>query len=186
MAPPHGINAHLFKWLVASCVLDSVGAVRPFTAPAPSPTTCARTVEFEAMEQRQAAEASVAAAAIAAAIAASERAAELHAAEVVAMEERRCKVTLKIEARLSALSPTLHNYHPLMPIPICSHGTCQLCAALNASQECAPYKDAMCLTINQPFFSALICGQCLNNVDGKADYNSCFEIGGSQMEDDTP
>ena len=100
MAPPHGINAHLFKWLVASCVLDCVGAVRPFTAPAPSPTTCARTVEFEAMEQRQAAEASVAAAAIAAAIAASERAAELHAAEVVAMEERRCKVTLKIEASL--------------------------------------------------------------------------------------
>ena len=61
-----------------------------------------------------------------------------------------------------------------------------MCAALNASQECSPYKDAMCLTINQPFFSALICGQCLNNVDGKADYNSCFEIGGSQMEDDTP
>jgi len=44
----------------------------------------------------------------------------------------------------------------------------------------------MCLTINQPFYVAFICGQCLNNVHGEADYSSCFEIGGSQMEDDKP
>ena len=42
----------------------------------------------------------------------------------------------------------------------------------------------MCLTISQPFYAAFICGQCLNNVHGKADYSSCFEIGGSQMESD--
>ena len=42
----------------------------------------------------------------------------------------------------------------------------------------------MCLTIDKPFYTALICGQCLNNVHGKADYSSCFEIGGSQMESD--
>jgi len=44
----------------------------------------------------------------------------------------------------------------------------------------------MCLTINKPFYTALICGQCLNNVHGQADYGSCFEIGGRQMEDDKP
>ena len=44
----------------------------------------------------------------------------------------------------------------------------------------------MCLTIDRPFYAALICGQCLNNVHGKADYSSCFEIGGSQMEADKP
>ena len=44
----------------------------------------------------------------------------------------------------------------------------------------------MCLTINKPFFTALICGKCLDNVHGKADYSSCFEIGGSQMEADKP
>ena len=44
----------------------------------------------------------------------------------------------------------------------------------------------MCLTISQPFYAALICGQCLNNVHGKADYSSCFEIGGRQMEADKP
>ena len=44
----------------------------------------------------------------------------------------------------------------------------------------------MCLTISQPFYAALICGQCLNNVHGKADNSSCFEIGGSQMEADKP
>ena len=44
----------------------------------------------------------------------------------------------------------------------------------------------MCLTINQPFYAALICGQCLNNVHGKATNSSCFEIGGSQMEADKP
>ena len=66
-------------------------------------------------------------------------------------------------------------------------GTCQiLCAALNASQECSPYRDSMCLTINQPFYAAFVCGQCLNNVHGNADYSSCFEIGGSQMEADKP
>ena len=56
----------------------------------------------------------------------------------------------------------------------------------SSSQECSPYKDSMCLTINKPFYAALICGQCLNNVHGQADYSSCFEIGGSQMEDDRP
>ena len=44
----------------------------------------------------------------------------------------------------------------------------------------------MCLTIDKPFFTALICGKCLNNVHGKADYSSCFEIGGSQMKADKP
>eukprot|EP00964_Phaeocystis_antarctica_P082188 scaffold51515_cov76-Phaeocystis_antarctica.AAC.2 len=61
-----------------------------------------------------------------------------------------------------------------------------MCGSQHVSQECAPYKDSMCLTISQPFYAALICGQCLNNVHGKTDYNSCFEIGGSQMEDDKP
>ena len=44
----------------------------------------------------------------------------------------------------------------------------------------------MCLTIDKPFYTAFICGQCLNNEEGQADDNSCFEIGGSQMEDDKP
>ena len=44
----------------------------------------------------------------------------------------------------------------------------------------------MCLTINKPFYAALICGQCLNNVHGQADYSSCIEIGGRQMETDKP
>ena len=52
------------------------------------------------------------------------------------------------------------------------------------SQECYPYRDSMCLTIDKPFFAALICGKCLNNVHGKADNSSCFEIGGRQMESD--
>ena len=59
-------------------------------------------------------------------------------------------------------------------------------AALNVSQECSPYKDAMCLTIDKPFYTAFICGQCLNNEHGQADYNSCFEIGGSNMTADKP
>ena len=57
---------------------------------------------------------------------------------------------------------------------------------LNASQECSPYKDAMCLTIDKPFYAAFICGQCLNNVHGKPDYSSCFEIGGRDMTADAP
>ena len=46
----------------------------------------------------------------------------------------------------------------------------------------------MCLTISQPFYAALICGQCLNNVHGKADYSSssCIDIGGSNMTADEP
>ena len=39
----------------------------------------------------------------------------------------------------------------------------------------------MCLTIDKPFFTAFICGQCLDNVHNEADYNSCFEIGGRDM-----
>ena len=54
------------------------------------------------------------------------------------------------------------------------------------SQECSPYKDAMCLTIDKPFYTAFICGQCRNNLHGEADYNSCFEIGGSDMPADKP
>ena len=73
-------------------------------------------------------------------------------------------------------------------LPRHTHGTCQLCAALNVSQECSPYKDSMCLTISQPFYSAFLCGQCLNNVHGKADYSSgsCIDIGGSNMTADEP
>jgi len=44
----------------------------------------------------------------------------------------------------------------------------------------------MCLTINKPFYNALICGKCLNNDHGQADYSSCFEIGGIQMKANTP
>ena len=45
----------------------------------------------------------------------------------------------------------------------------------------------MCLTINKPFYTAFICGQCLNNEHrDEADYNSCFEIGGSNMTADAP
>ena len=54
------------------------------------------------------------------------------------------------------------------------------------SQECSPYKDAMCLTIDKPFYTAFICGQCLNNEHGQADYTSCFEIGGRNMTADAP
>ena len=57
---------------------------------------------------------------------------------------------------------------------------------LATSQECSPYKDAMCLTIDKPFYTAFICGQCRNNLHGEADYNSCFEIGGSDMPADKP
>ena len=53
-------------------------------------------------------------------------------------------------------------------------------------QECSPYRDAMCLTIDKPFYTAFICGQCLNNEHGEASYNSCFEIGGSNMTADAP
>jgi len=56
----------------------------------------------------------------------------------------------------------------------------------STSQECSPYKDSMCLTIDKPFFTAFICGQCLNNEHGQADYNSCFEIGGRNMTTDQP
>ena len=44
----------------------------------------------------------------------------------------------------------------------------------------------MCLTIDKPFYTASICGQCLNNEHGQADYNSCFEIGGRNMTTDQP
>ena len=44
----------------------------------------------------------------------------------------------------------------------------------------------MCLTIDKPFYLALICGQCLNNVHGKADWTSCLEVGGSNMTADAP
>ena len=45
----------------------------------------------------------------------------------------------------------------------------------------------MCLTISQPFYSAFICGECLNNVNGKATApGSCFDIGGSNMTADEP
>ena len=44
----------------------------------------------------------------------------------------------------------------------------------------------MCLTIDKPFYTAFICGQCLNNVHGKASYASCFNIGGSNMPADKP
>ena len=45
----------------------------------------------------------------------------------------------------------------------------------------------MCLTISQPFYSAFICGECLNNVNGKTNYSSsCFDIGGSNMTADEP
>jgi len=44
----------------------------------------------------------------------------------------------------------------------------------------------MCLTISQPFYSAFLCGECLNNVHGKANYSSCFDIGGSNMTADEP
>ena len=54
------------------------------------------------------------------------------------------------------------------------------------SQECSPYKNSMCLTIDKPFYTASICGQCLNNVHGKASYASCFNIGGSNMTADKP
>ena len=56
----------------------------------------------------------------------------------------------------------------------------------SSSQECSPYRDAMCLTIDKPFYTAFICGQCLNNEHGEASYNSCFEIGGSNMTADAP
>ena len=44
----------------------------------------------------------------------------------------------------------------------------------------------MCLTIDKPFFAALICGQCLNNLHGEADWTNCFEVGGSNMTADAP
>ena len=44
----------------------------------------------------------------------------------------------------------------------------------------------MCLTIDKPFYTAFICGQCLNNEHGQADYNGCFEMGGSNMTADKP
>ena len=43
----------------------------------------------------------------------------------------------------------------------------------------------MCLTIDKPFHTAFICGQCLNNEHGQDD-SSCFEIGGSNMTADAP
>ena len=58
--------------------------------------------------------------------------------------------------------------------------------ARSTSQECSPFRDAMCLTIDKPFFVAFICGQCLDNVHGKADWRSCFEVGGSNMTTDAP
>ena len=45
---------------------------------------------------------------------------------------------------------------------------------------------ALCLTIDKPFFTAFICGQCLDNVHGNADWKSCFEVGGSNMTTDAP
>ena len=56
----------------------------------------------------------------------------------------------------------------------------------STSQECSPFREAMCLTIDRAFYTAFICGQCLNNEHGEADYNSCFEIGGSNMTADAP
>jgi len=44
----------------------------------------------------------------------------------------------------------------------------------------------MCLTINKPFYAALICGQCLNNEHGEAEYASCFELGGKDMPSEAP
>jgi len=60
------------------------------------------------------------------------------------------------------------------------------CVRFLTSQECSPYRDSMCLTIDKPFFTAFICGRCLNNVHDQADYSSCIEIGGRQMEADNP
>ena len=56
----------------------------------------------------------------------------------------------------------------------------------STSQECSPYRDAMCLTIDKPFFAALMCGQCLNNLHGEADWTNCLEVGGSNMTADAP
>ena len=39
----------------------------------------------------------------------------------------------------------------------------------------------MCLTIDKPFFTAFLCGKCLDNVHGRASYDRCLEIGGKQM-----
>ena len=73
-----------------------------------------------------------------------------------------------------------------MCMDMCMHmDMCQPCGS-QTSQECTPRRESMCLTINKPFFTALICGKCLDNVHHKADYSSCFEIGGSQMEPDKP
>ena len=98
-------------------------------------------------------------------------------------QDERCKVTLKIKARFCALTHAYAhahtNAHPT--------GTQKLLTVRHStSQECSPYKDAMCLTIDKPFYTAFICGQCLNNEHGQADYNSCFEIGGRDMTADAP
>ena len=53
-------------------------------------------------------------------------------------------------------------------------------------QECTPYHDSMCLTINKPFYAAFVCGQCLNNEHLEAEYASCFEIDGKDMSSDAP
>ena len=61
-----------------------------------------------------------------------------------------------------------------------------LTARRSTSQECLPLKNSMCLTIDKPFYTAFICGQCLNNVHGEATYADCFKIGGSNMPADRP
>ena len=69
----------------------------------------------------------------------------------------------------------------------CTDGTQEdSCKVTLKIEECVPYNDSMCLTIDKPFLTAFICGQCLNNVHGQADYSSCIKIGGLQMETDKP
>ena len=67
----------------------------------------------------------------------------------------------------------------------CTDGTQEDRRKVLKIEECVPYTDS-CLRIDKPFFTAFICGQCLNNVHGQADYSSCIEIGGRQMETDKP
>ena len=54
------------------------------------------------------------------------------------------------------------------------------------SQECLPLRDALCFTIDKPFFTAYLCGKCLDNVHSLARNDRCFEIGGSQMKPRQP
>jgi hypothetical protein len=76
--------------------------------------------------------------------------------------------------------------HVHVPVLRSCVSRCMLTLQPNASQECTPYHNSMCLTINKPFYAAFICGQCLNNEHGEADYASCFDIHGKDMLLDAP